>query len=84
MGYRMKTKPDSMRIKTEKTETKGRTCGECRCGCWNRENLNYQHKPFIIYCGYSTYAHTKAGVGMCLDNTPACERFEEGEKEGVV
>lgn len=82
MGYRMKTKPASMRVKVEKTETKGRVCGECRCGCWNLENLNYQHEPFIIYCDHSTYAHTKAGVGMCLDNTPACGYFEEGKKEG--
>ena len=76
----MKAKPASMRVKTEKTETKGRTCSECRCGCWNRENLNYQRKPFIIYCEHSTYAHTKAGMGVCFDNTPACGCFEEGEK----
>lgn len=81
MGYRMKIKPDSMRVKVEKTETKGHTRGECRRGCWNEENLNYKREPFMIYCEHSTYAHTKKGEGVCFYDTPACECFEKGEKE---
>lgn len=72
-----------------KTEKKthagtGHVCAECRKGAWNYENLNYEGKPFIIYCGHSTYAHTRAGIGLCLDNTPACDCFEEGKKEGGI
>lgn len=81
MGYKMKTKPASMRvIKTQPAPVKGRTCGECAQGCWNMENLNFKGRPFLIYCEHATYARNKMGRWVCLDNTPACERFIEGAK----
>ena len=59
-----------------------RTCGECGRGEWNTENLNYKRCPFLIYCKYSQYAHSKGGIGVCFDSTPACDHFEAGTKKG--
>ena len=81
MGYRIKTKPASMRVKVEKTETKGHTCGECAKGEWNTDCFNYRGEPFQIYCEHSTYAYSpRRACGTCFDNTPACECFKAGER----
>lgn len=81
MAYRMKQKPASMRVQ-KKTETaKGRTCGECARGCWNEWNLNQKGNRFYGYCEHSTYAHTRDGRGVFLDNSPACKEFVEGAKK---
>lgn len=84
MGYKMKKKPASMRVKVEKTEMRGHVCGECARGCWNRENLNWCGMPFLIYCDFSTYSKTKDGRGVCFDSTPACPEFLYGSKGGEV
>ncbi|MBO7272443.1 MAG: hypothetical protein J6U89_06170 [Bacteroidaceae bacterium] len=82
MGYKMRTKPASMRVVKAKPEkTEGHTCGECAKGCWNEQNLNYKGNYFYGYCEYSCWAKTKDGRCVFLDNTPACEAFEAGEKQ---
>lgn len=82
MGYRMKKKTASMRVVKPMPETaKEKTCGECARGCWNEWNLNYKGNRFYGYCGHSKWAHTKDGRGVFLDNSPACEFFEAGEKK---
>lgn len=81
MGYRMKTKPASMRVAKEKPKTVERICGECRLGEWNADSFNYKGEPFMIYCEHSTYAYSKRrACGTCFGNTRACTKFEEGEK----
>lgn len=83
MGYRMKRKPESMRVVnvTEKKEERAYTCGDCALGCWNRWNRNYRGEPFYGYCEFSKWAKTKDGRGVFLDNQRACEHFSEGEKK---
>lgn len=80
MGYRMKTKPASMRVQIEPKKVENRTCGECALGEWNMENRNYQGDPFIGYCEHAKFGHSKDDRGVFLDNTPACTFFEAGEK----
>lgn len=80
MGYRMKTKPASMRVQIEPKKVENRTCGECAKGCWNEWNLNYKGNRFYGYCEHSKWAKTKDGRGVFLDNTPACELFQAGAK----
>ena len=81
MGYRMKTKPASMRVQAQQPETQHRTCGECGRGCWNEWNLNYKGNRFYGYCEHATFAKTRDGRGLFLDNSPACGYFFEGVKQ---
>ena len=81
MGYRMKQKPASMRVQKKNETAKGRTCGECARGCWNEWNLNSKGNRFYGYCEHSTWARTKDGRGVFLDNSPACKEFVEGAKK---
>ena len=81
MGYRIKTKPASMRVQKASEKVENRTCGECKHGCWNEWNLNYKGNRFYGYCDHSKWAHTRDGRGVFLDNSPACAFFEEGEKQ---
>lgn len=84
MGYRMRTKPASMRVaKNKEIEKKEiRTCCECALGEWNMENRNYKGEPFIGYCEHAKFGHSKDDRGVFLDNTPACTFFEAGMKKG--
>ena len=69
-----------MRVQKPQPETKHRTCGECGRGCWNEWNLNYKGNRFYGYCEHATFAKTRDGRGLFLDNSPACECFKAGER----
>ena len=58
----------------------GHVCGECRHGDW-ADYLDYLGHKFFIYCPFSTYAQSpKMNIGVCMDNTRACDKFKEGKK----
>ena len=59
------------------------TCGECALGCWNLENRNYKGEPFFGYCEHATFATSKDGRRVFLDDNPACDAFLAGEKENA-
>lgn len=75
------SKPRKMQP-ARKTET-AHTCGQCALGCWNLENRNYKGDPFFGYCEHATYAVRKDGRHVFLDNNPACDAFQAGEKENA-
>lgn len=81
MGYKIKTKPASMRVQRVTEKVENRTCGECSRGCWNTENRDWLGRVFLGYCEHSYWARTKDGRGVFLDTSAACDEFVEGEKE---
>lgn len=80
MGYRMRTKPASMRVaKTKEIEKKERPkCGECSLLVLNEENRNFRGLPFYGYCPYGRFGYCSArGLHVTYTDVDACEHFAE-------
>lgn len=60
----------------------GHTCGECVKGRYNLANLNYEGKPFMIYCehGERGYSHVEK-LNVTYADCAACDNYRQN-KEG--
>ena len=76
MGYKMKTKPASMRVQKPKEVAERQTCGECARLEPNLGNLNYKHEPFMGYCEHGTRGwNRERAKGVTYYLTDACAHF---------
>ena len=85
MGYRIKTKTASMRVRKEPEKVENRTCGQCSRGTWNAENRDYTGAPFMIYCEHGTQGYSKRVRSfVTYKDCSACEHYKQGQREGGV
>ena len=78
-----KTKQIKKKIENKTHAGTGHVCGECSILILNKENRNYKGEPFFGYCEHATFATSKDGRRVFLDDNPACDAFAAGEKENA-